>query len=72
MTVAHVAHAPRGAEPSARSRTVRPRLDGPAVVVVGTLLLLVGVGIVAGQVVGHLLAAGIDQLLDLIALGQSG
>lgn len=71
MVIPHFAHAP-GLRTPARSRTIRGWLSTPTMLVLGTLLVLVVVGTATGQVVGHLLAAGIEKLLDLIALGQSG
>ena len=44
------------------------RWDSPAVRVVRVLLLLVVLGITTGQILGHVLATGIEHLLDVIAL----
>jgi hypothetical protein len=43
----------------------------PASKVVGTLLLLVVLGVGTGQILGHLLATGIENLPDVIALDQA-
>jgi hypothetical protein len=40
--------------------------------VLGTLLLLVVLGMATGQILGHLLSTGIENLLDFIAPDQSG
>ena len=40
--------------------------------VVGTLVLLAVIGIVTGQLLGHVAAAGIEQLLELVAVDQTG
>jgi hypothetical protein len=40
--------------------------------VLGALLVLVVVGMATGQILGHLLATGIEYLLDVIDLDQAG
>jgi hypothetical protein len=38
--------------------------------VFGTLLMLIVLGVVTGQLLGQLLVAGIESLLDVIAVDQ--
>lgn len=72
MAIPHIAHAPGGLKSSAWTRTVRTRLNNPAIKALGTVLLLVVLGMATGQILGHLLATGIENLLDVVALDQVG
>jgi hypothetical protein len=67
-----IPHPPDGLTSSGRARTVRTSLSSPAAKVLGTLLLLVALGVATGQVVGHLLAVGVESLLDVIDLDRAG
>jgi hypothetical protein len=68
MLIPHIAHAPGRPKSSAWTPVVRTRLNNPATKLLGTLLLLVVLGMMTGQILGHLLAAGIENLLDVVAL----
>lgn len=72
MASPHVVHAPAGPEGPARAPTLRERWHSPSFKVAGALLVLVVLGIVTGQTLGHLLAAGIESLLDLVAVDAAG
>ena len=72
MAIPHIAHTPGHWTASAPLRALTRLVGSPAVKALGTLLLLVVIGMATGQLVGHVLAAGIEKLLDLAAVGQSG
>ena len=66
MAISDAAHALGSLRASALSRTIRTKLDSPAMKVLGVLLVLVLLGMVTGQIVGHLLATGIESLLGVV------
>ena len=72
MAVTHLAHPLVTIERHAWTRTTRVRLTSPRAKAFGTLLLLILLGVATGQLLGHLLAAGIESLLDIIAVDQTG
>jgi hypothetical protein len=76
MTLPHSGQVRTSRTGSSWLRRVRSRWDSSALrtwrTVVGALVLLVLVGVAGGQVLGHLLAAGIEDLLQQITLDQPG
>jgi hypothetical protein len=72
MALPHSEPARAATGPHARVRAVRVALTRPETKllsrVVVTLALLVVVGLVVGQVLGHVAAAGIEHLLELVAV----
>jgi len=72
MALPYIAHAPGALQRPTWTQTVRMRLTSPAMRLAGTLVLLVVLGVATGQFLGHLLATGIENLLDVIDLDQAG
>lgn len=76
MALPHIVRASGGTKRPAWIRTVRVMMGSPAMkatrAVVGTLVLLVLLGVAIGQLLGHLLAAGIENLLDVFIVDQTG
>lgn len=71
MAIRDITHAPRDPKPSARTRTVRGTLNNRAFIALSTLLLLVVVKMATGLVLGHLLAAGIGDLLGMVVIDDA-
>jgi uncharacterized membrane protein len=74
MAVPHWEHIHGGLRSPEWIRRTRKLLRSPATTLglklVGTLVLLVLVGVVTGQLLGHLLATGIEEALGLVTADQ--